>query len=253
MGEELLRVVNVKKRFGRVEALKGVSFNMNKGEVVGLVGDNGAGKSTLAKIMIGYLRPDEGEIYFEGKKVRWSSPLEARSAGIEMVYQDLALVDVMSVARNFFLGREPVKGKGLQLLDFKRMNEECMRTLSDIGIKIRSPHVMVSSLSGGERQAVAVARAVYFKAKLVILDEPTANLSVREALRVLELVKELKARGISSIFITHNIYHVYEVADKFVILDKGSKIAEYYKEGVTPQEIIETIKYGKPVAEVIKG
>lgn len=247
MPEPLLRVVNVWKFFGRVTALKGVSFELNKGEVLGLLGDNGAGKSTMAKIIAGVYQPDKGEIWFDGRKVRWSSPKEARDAGIEIVYQDLALIDILSVVRNFFLGREPVKKIGpFKFLDLDRMVKESLKRVREIGVKISDSNVRVSALSGGERQAVAIARAVHFKAKLIILDEPTASLSVRETHRVLELVKELKNSGIGVIFITHNVYHVYEVADKFVILDKGVKIAAYNKDEVSPEDIIETIRLGKP-------
>lgn len=248
MPEPLLKVVDVWKSFGTVMALKGVSFEMDRGEVVGLLGDNGAGKSTMAKIIAGVYQPDKGEIWFDGRKVRWNSPKEAREAGIEIVYQDLALIDLLSVARNFFLGREPVKKVGpFKFLDLKKMTLESLKKVREIGVKIRDSSVRVSALSGGERQAVAIARAVYFKAKLVILDEPTASLSVRETHKVLELVKELKNSGIGVIFITHNVYHVYEVADKFVILDRGVKIATYSKEEVSPEDIIETIRLGKPV------
>ena len=249
--EPLLKVVNVWKRFGTVTALKGVSFEVGRGEVVGLLGDNGAGKSTMAKIIAGVFPPDEGEIWFDGRKVRWSSPKEAREAGIEIVYQDLALIDLLSIARNFFLAREPVKKIGpLMLLDLKKMKTESLKKAREIGVRISDPDVRVAALSGGERQAIAIARAVYFKAKLVILDEPTASLSVRETHKVLELVKELKNKGISIIFITHNVYHVYEVADKFVILDKGVKIAEYTKDEVSAEDIIETIRLGKPIKAV---
>ncbi len=251
MPTPLLAVKDIWKSFGTVVALKGVSFEMNRGEVVGLLGDNGAGKSTLAKIIAGVFPPDKGEVWFDGRKVRWRSPKEAREAGIEMVYQDLALIDLLSVSRNFFLGREPVKKIGpFKFLDLKKMNTESLNRVREIGVGIRDPTVRVSALSGGERQAVAIARALYFNAKLVILDEPTANLSVRETHKVLELVKDLKNRGIGVIFITHNVYHVYEVADKFVILDRGVKIATYSKEEVSPEDIIETIRLGKPKVPV---
>lgn len=243
----LLECKNIWKNFGRVTALRGVDIRVEKKEVLGLLGDNGAGKSTLAKIIAGVYQPDKGEIIFEGKSVRWASPREAREAGIEMLFQDLALIDVLSVSRNFFLGREPIKKIGpFKLLDFDKMNKLSHENINKIGIELRSPLVRASALSGGERQAVAFARSVFFGAKLIILDEPTANLSIREAHKVLELVKELKNKGLSIIFITHNIYHVYEVADRFVILDRGVKIAEYSKKEVKPEEVIETIRLGKP-------
>ncbi len=247
-GEPLLKCVNIWKMFGRVTALKGVDLVVNRREVVGLLGDNGAGKSTLAKIISGVYQPDRGELYFEGRRVVWRSPRESREAGIEMLYQDLALIDVLSVSRNFFLGREPVRRFGpFKFLDFRTMNTQSLESVRKVGINLRSPAVRASALSGGEKQAVAFARSMFFGMKLVILDEPTANLSVRESHRVLELVKDLRDRGLSIIFITHNIYHVYEVADRFVILDRGVKIAEYEKGEVTPEEVIETIRLGRDV------
>jgi simple sugar transport system ATP-binding protein len=241
----LVEMRGITKRFGKVEALKKVDFNVNYGEIIGLVGDNGAGKSTLIKILVGLFPPDEGEIYFEGRQVRFKSPQESRSLGIEVVYQDLALVDSLSIARNFFLGTEPLRKIGpLKFLDEKRMNKEVEAVVRNVGITLRSPSEFVSILSGGERQAIVIGKAIHFSKKLLVLDEPTANLSVKEATKVLDLIKELRERNISVIFITHNIYHVYPVADRFVILDKGIKIGEVYKKDVTPEDIIEIIKRG---------
>ncbi len=246
MAETLLEMKGIVKRFGHVEALKGVDFSVNKAEIVGLVGDNGAGKSTLVKTIVGVYQPDEGEIYFEGRRVQFRSPREARAAGIEIVYQHLALIDLLSISRNIFLGREPVKKLGpLRVLDKHFMNREAWRILQEIGVKrIRSPEDRVAKLSGGERQSVAIARAMYFRAKLLILDEPTAALSVRETRRVLDHILDVKKQGVSVIFITHNIYHVYEVADRIVVLDHGRKIADVKKEDVTPEEVIEIIRTG---------
>lgn len=244
----LVNMINISKSFGKVQALKDVNFAVNYNEVVGLLGDNGAGKSTLLKILVGFHKPDKGEIYFEGEKVSFSSPLEARLKGIEIVYQDFALVNLMSIARNFFLAREPVKKFGpLHLLDKERMIKESEKVLKEIGVNIRSTEETVSYLSGGERQAVTIGRAIFFGVKLLALDEPTANLSIKEAGKVLDIIRQAKNRGISVIFITHNVYHVYPVADRFVILDHGVKIAEYNKGEVSPEEIIETIKEGKAV------
>jgi simple sugar transport system ATP-binding protein len=241
----LVEMKGITKRFGKVEALKKVDFNVNYGEVVGLVGDNGAGKSTLIKILVGLFPPDEGEIYFEGKRVRFKSPQESRALGIEVVYQDLALIDSLSIARNFFLGAEPLRKIGpLKFLDEKRMNEVTKEVVRNIGISLRSPSEFVSALSGGERQALVIGKAIHFSKKLLVLDEPTANLSIKEAAKVLDLIKELRGRNISVIFITHNIYHVYPVADRFVILDRGIKIGDIYKKDVTPEDIIEIIKRG---------
>jgi simple sugar transport system ATP-binding protein len=237
--EQLVRMVNISKRFGRVQALKNVDFDVGYNEIVGLVGDNGAGKSTLINILSGMFPPSEGEIYFEGKKVCFSSPKEARLAGIETVYQQAALVDLMNISRNFFLGMEPVKRFGI--LDRKKMNEDCSKVLKEIGIRIRTPDEVVSVLSGGERQSITIGRALYFKAKLLLLDEPTAALSVKESKHVLERVKDLKKRGVSVVLIAHNIYHVYEVADKFVVLNHGIKTDTFYKKNVTPKRIMDAI------------
>ncbi len=246
MSETLLEMRGIVKRFGHVEALRGVDFSVRRAEIVGLVGDNGAGKSTLVKTIVGVYQPDEGEIYFEGRRVQFRSPREARAAGIEIVYQHLALIDLLSISRNIFLGREPVRRLGpLRVLDKHYMNSEAWRILQEIGVKrIRSPEDRVAKLSGGERQSVAIARAMYFKAKLLILDEPTAALSVRETRRVLDHILDVKKQGVSVVFITHNIYHVYEVADRIVVLDHGRKIADVRKEDVTPEEVIEIIRSG---------
>jgi simple sugar transport system ATP-binding protein len=244
----LINMVNISKSFGKVQALKNVNFAVNYSEVVGLLGDNGAGKSTLLKILVGFYKPDKGEIYFEGEKVSFSSPLEARLRGIEIVYQDFALVNLMSIARNFFLAREPIRKLGpFQFLDKERMNKESERVLKEIGVNIRSTEETVSYLSGGERQAVTIGRALFFGVKLLALDEPTANLSIKEASKVLDIIEQAKNQGISVIFITHNVYHVYPVADRFVVLDHGIKIAEYNREEVSPEDIVETIKEGKAI------
>lgn len=250
----LVQMVQISKKFGTVQALTGVDFTVHRQEVVGLVGDNGAGKSTLIKILTGVYPPDSGEIYFEGKKIQITSPKQARDLGIETVYQDLALIPLMSIARNFFLGREPVKKYGpVTLLDTRRMATTVQRVLGDIGIGIRSPDEPVASLSGGERQSVAIGRALHFGAKLLILDEPTSALSVRETHRVLDHVLEAKERGLSVIFITHNIYHVYSVADRFTILERGRKVAEFLKSDVCAEDIIEIIRCGSERAASQEG
>jgi len=242
MSEYLVEMRGIKKSFGRVQALKGVDFHVRRQEIVGLLGDNGAGKSTLIKILVGYHQPDEGEIYFEGKRVFFKSPWDSRKVGIETVYQDLALVNLMPIWRNFFLGREIIRRIGpVKVLDVGKMKKIAREVLRDIGIFIRSPDETVAFLSGGERQAVAIARAIHFGAKLLILDEPTAALSVGETRKVLEHILEAKKQGISVIFITHNIYHVYEVADRLVLLEKGEKIGDYDKKAVTPEKVMDII------------
>ncbi|MEZ0345569.1 MAG: ATP-binding cassette domain-containing protein [Infirmifilum sp.] len=237
------------KRFGRVEALRGVDFHVAKGEVVGLVGDNGAGKSTLVKIIAGVYQPDAGEMYWEGSPRVFSDPGEARAEGIEIVYQHLALIDLLSISRNIFLGREPVKKIGpFAFLDRRTMDEQSWKIIQGIGLKrLRSPSERVAKLSGGERQSVAIGRAMHFKAKLLIMDEPTAALSVRETRQVLDHVLNVKNQGVSVIIISHNIYHVYEVSDRIVVLDHGRKIADVRREEVTPEEVIEVIRKGEPL------
>lgn len=250
MSEYLVEMRGIKKSFGRIQALKGVDFYVRRQEIVGLLGDNGAGKSTLIKILVGYYQPDEGEIYFEGKKVSFKSPWDSRKVGVETVYQDLALVNLMPIWRNFFLGREIVRKIGpIKFLEVKKMKKIAKEVLKDVGITIRSPDETVAFLSGGERQAVAIARAMHFGAKLLILDEPTAALSVGETRKVLEHILEVKKQGVSVIFITHNIYHVYEVADRLVLLEKGEKIGDYNKEDITPEKVMDIIAAAAGVAK----
>ena len=217
--QSLLKMVGIQKWFGRVHALRGVDFEIKPGEVVGLVGDNGAGKSTLIKIAAGYHRADEGQIYWEGKEVKLNSTRDARALGIETVYQEQALAPHLSIARNIFMGREPVTTLGF--MDTKTMNEPSLQALANIGLKLKPPDTMVSTLSGGQRQGVAIARAIHFQAKLVILDEPTMALSVKEVAEVLEFARELKEKNIAVIFITHAIYHVCSVADRIVVIAHG--------------------------------
>jgi len=246
----LVKMVGISKRFGTVQALKNVDFTVKHQEVIGLVGDNGAGKSTLIKILTGVYPPDKGEIYFEGKKECIDSPKKARDMGIETVYQHLALIDLMSISRNFFLGRELTRIiVGLfNFLDKKKIDEISERALEKVGIKVRDVNEEVSVLSGGERQAVAIGRAIFFGVKLLVLDEPTAALSIKESQKVLDYVTGAKERGLSVIFITHNIYHVYSVADRFIILEHGVKIGDSEKSKVSSEKIIEVIRTGKELS-----
>ena len=246
--ENLVEMTNISKSYGPVKALENIDFNVKKQEVVGLLGDNGAGKSTLIKILCGVIPPDEGDIYFNGERLDISSPYEAREKGIETVHQDLSLVNTMNIARNMFLGQEPTKKIGpFKFLDKKTMNEEASKVIGDVGIKVRDPHEFVSILSGGERQAIAIGRAVHFDAQLLILDEPLRALSVKEQNNVLDHVREVKEGGASIIFISHNVYHAYSVTDRFVLLNKGQKQGEIDKEDCTPEEIAEYVSTGKPV------
>jgi len=243
----LIEMKGISKNFGSVQALRNVDFKVKYNEVIGLVGDNGAGKSTLIKILTGVFPPTEGEFYFEGKKAIIDSPRKARDLGIETVYQNLALIDLLSISRNFFLGREPTKKVAgfVNFLDKKAINDTTKKVLQDVGIKVRSVDEEVSFLSGGERQAVSIGRAIYFGAKLLVLDEPTAALSIKESQKVLDYVLGAKERKLSVIFITHNIYHVYSVADRFTILEHGEKLGDFKKEEVSTDDLIEVIRTGK--------
>lgn len=244
----LLKVTGLTKTFGKVVALKDVDFDIDYDEIVGLLGDNGAGKSTLVKILMGVYAPTKGEISFLGRKARFRSPDEARAAGIEIVYQGSNLIETMNIWRNFFVGKEQTKRYGFfNLLDVSDMKKKALANLEKIGIEMRSADESVSILSGGQRQSVAITRALYFNAKLLILDEPTTALSVRETTKVLDFVKGLKGMGISVIFITHNIYHVFDVADRFEILDHGIKICSLTKKDSSLQEITEVIRAGHAI------
>jgi simple sugar transport system ATP-binding protein len=233
---------NIRKSFGRVEALRGVDFQVKQGEIVGLIGDNGAGKSTLVKILTGVMQPDSGDIFFDGNKVHFELPADARKAGIETVYQGYGVLEEMSIARNFFLGREPLKKLGfVKVLDHQKMEDECWNVLKEIGINVRSPMETTSILSGGERQAINIGRAIHFHAKLVVLDEPTTALSVKETEHILSFIEEVRQTGTSVIFITHNINHAYRASDRFVLLDRGTVIKRFGREDVTPEQIIATM------------
>lgn len=240
--ESLVRMVGIHKWFGRVHALRGVDFAVGKGEAVGLVGDNGAGKSTLIKVASGYHRADKGQIFFEGQEVIISSPKVARALGVETVYQEQALAPDLSIARNIFMGREPSRTLGF--MDKRTMNAESMKALASIGLHLRSPDTPVSTLSGGERQGVAIVRALHFEAKLVILDEPTIALSVKEVREVLEFVRELKDKGIAVIFIAHNLYHVFSVADRIVVLAHGKTLADMPTKDTTVDDLSDIIVRG---------
>jgi simple sugar transport system ATP-binding protein len=238
----MVKMVNIVKQFGTITALNGVDFEVTGGEVRALIGDNGAGKSTLIKVLTGVYPPTRGTIYFEGQSIQINSPRDARAIGIETVYQDLALVNLMSISRNFFLGRELVKKIGpLTWLDMKAMNEQCRMSLYDIGIEIRSPSERVGSLSGGERQSIAIGRGVHFGAKVLILDEPTSALSVGETRKVLTYIENARQRGLAVIFITHNVNHVYMVADSYTIIRQGQNVGTYYKGELTQEDIADLI------------
>jgi len=221
---ELLKMVNIHKYFGKVYALKGIDFGIKEGECVGLVGDNGAGKSTLIKIISGYHKQDEGKIYFKGKEVKISSPNDARKLGIETVYQEQALAPGLNISRNIFMGREITNMFGFIRLN--EMDEKSIKVLQSIGLNLSSPNTIVSELSGGQRQGIAIARAIHFEAKIIVLDEPTVAISLKEVQQVINFIKSLKEKNTSVIFIAHNLHHIFMVADRIVVMSHGKAIAE---------------------------
>lgn len=237
----LLELRNISKSYGRVVALRGVSLVVRPGEVVGLIGDNGAGKSTIVKIIMGYTKPTSGEVWFQGKQVAFDSPAQARALGIEPVYQDLALVGELSLWRNFFLGRELVQWEAgpIRLLDRTTMRSICAEALAGLGLtSVRSMDEETDRLSGGERQSLAITRAVHFGAQMLLLDEPTAALSVRETDRVLDTIQAAGSKGLGVVFIDHNMAHVEPAADRIVVIEHG-RAAETFVRG---QASVEELK-----------
>jgi simple sugar transport system ATP-binding protein len=249
MPDELVRMEHINKFFGRVQALNDVTLSVRRNEIVGLLGDNGAGKSTLIKILSGALRADSGDIYVRGNKVGIRNTTDAIAQGIETIYQDSALVTQLSIARNLFLGREPVKGPHfLDRLDQNAMNAVARDLLKRVGItKEIPPTTPISALSGGERQAVAIARAMHFDSDLIILDEPTNNLGVEETKGVLRFVRSARDSGHSCIFIAHNIYHVFQVVDRIIVLRRGKNVADDIDPKRTTIEAVEGIITGMPI------
>jgi simple sugar transport system ATP-binding protein len=244
-GTPLLEVRNVSKYFGNVVALKDVSVQVGPNEVTCVLGDNGAGKSTFIKILSGVYRHDEGQLFVDGEETHFSSPREAKERGIATVFQDLATVPLMSVWRNFFLGSEPTKGVGpLKRVDVKFAQTTMVGELRKMGIDVRDPDQPVGTLSGGERQAVAIARAVYFGAKVLILDEPTSALGVKQSGVVLRYVAQARQRGLGVIFITHNPHHAFPVGDRFVVLNRGKLLGSWNKGEITRDELIKMMSGG---------
>ncbi len=234
-----VEVRNISKYFGSVIALSDVSMSVNAGEVMCLLGDNGAGKSTLIKTLAGVHQQSEGQYLVEGKEVHFDSPRDALNRGIATVYQDLAMIPLMSISRNFFLGSEPTKGWGLfKRFDVAFANNVAREEMAKMGIDIRDPSQPVGTLSGGERQSVAIARAVYFGAKTLILDEPTAALGVKQAGTVLRYVAQARARGLAVVFITHNPHHAYAVGDRFTILKRGRTFGTFTKDELSREEMV---------------
>lgn len=236
--DPLLRIDGVSKWFGSVQALDDVDFTVYPGEIVGLVGDNGAGKSTLIKIITGLYQPTDGKLFWKGEEITLRSVRDARELNIETVFQDQAVVEGRSVAENIFLGRELTYGVGpLRFLDTEKMNEEARKITDQLGLNIASPEQEVRFCSGGEKQGVAIARAMYFDADLVILDEPTTALAVSGVQTVLDFVKQLKEAGTSVIFITHNLHHAYAISDRFVVLSRGKKRGDVRKADTSVDEL----------------
>jgi simple sugar transport system ATP-binding protein len=222
MSEEVLRTERVAKSFGAVTALTDVSIHLDKGEVLGLLGDNGAGKSTLMKILTGFHRPSSGKIYFEGNETEFKSVSHARSLGIEPVYQDLALVNGLNVYHNMFLQREIMYGGLFRILNDGAMRERAKKQLQEMGVHIPSVDVEIAKLSGGQRQAIAVARSVYANAKVLLLDEPTAAMGVKESTMILDLVRRLKEKGeVSIIIVAHNYAQIFDFCDRINLLQNG--------------------------------
>ncbi len=236
----IVEVRDISKYFGTVIALREVSMDLYPGEVMCLLGDNGAGKSTLIKILSGVYQPDEGEYRVSGQRVSFNSPRDALDHGIATVYQDLAMIPLMSITRNFFLGSEPTVGRGpLRRFDIRRANQIVREELHQIGIDIRDPEQPVGTLSGGERQSVAIARAVHFGARVLILDEPTSALGVKQAGTVLRYVAQARARGIAVILITHNPHHAYPIGDRFTILKRGRTLGTFPKGDLSREDMIQ--------------
>jgi simple sugar transport system ATP-binding protein len=236
----ILEVINLTKRFGGLVAVDRVNMQIFPGEVVGLLGDNGAGKSTLIKMISGVYQPDEGQILFQGKELKLLNPMEALKLGIETIYQDLALAENLNVYANIFLGREKVKKVlgFINVLDRNYMLEESRRVLKRLDIEIPSLRNKIQKLSGGQRQAVAISRSIYWNAKFLIMDEPTAALGVAEQQKVLALVRTLKAQGVPVIIISHQLHDVFSVADRLIVMRRGRKVGERLTRETTPDEIV---------------
>jgi len=242
--KHLLELREVHKRFGAVHALKGVNFHADNGQVMALVGDNGAGKSTLIKCVAGIYSVDSGEVLWDGEPVSISGPKDAGRLGIEVVYQDLALADNLDVVQNMFLGRELTSA--LRRLDEAKMEQQSVGVLKDLSVTtIQSVRQTVAGLSGGQRQSVAVAKAVLWNSKLVILDEPTAALGVAQTRQVLDLVKRLGEQGLAVVIVSHNMSDIFEVADYITVLRLGQNVAEFKRSDTTQREVVEAITAGE--------
>lgn len=249
MATALIEMRDIKKHFGSVIALAGVSVSVNAGEVHCLLGDNGAGKSTFIKTMSGVHKPSSGEMYVDGTKVSFTGTRDAIDLGIATVYQDLAMIPLMSVTRNFFMGREPTWQLGpFRFVKFPEAHRITKEEMLKIGIDVRDPNQAVGTLSGGERQTVAIARAVYFGAKVLILDEPTSALGVRQTSMVLKYVDMVRKKGLGVVFITHNVRHAIAVGDRFTVLNRGKTLGTATRDEITPEELQDLMAGGKELA-----
>ncbi len=236
----ILEMRNISKSFGEVRSLRQVDFRVGQNEIVGLLGDNGAGKSTLIKVITGYYRPDEGEIYFRGQRVENLTVPKARKLGVETVYQERALADLQTLWRNIFLGREISNRFGF--LNIPKMKEDTRRLMTEsMGFTSLavSPDSVIKTFSGGEKQGVAIVRALYFHADLIVLDEPTMGLSLQETRKLIEFVRDIKQADKSAVFIDHNVFHVYSVADRVVVLDRGHVAGEFMTKDITLDTLME--------------
>jgi simple sugar transport system ATP-binding protein len=243
----LLRLVGISKSFGRVHSLRAIDLDIRAGEVLGLLGDNGAGKSTLIKILAGVHQPTGGALEWNGEPIAIASPREAMARGISVVYQDLGIIPLLSIYRNFFLGREEEVSRrlpGLLVLKKDQMRRIARQALNQLGIAIDDVDLTVARLSGGERQSIAIARAVHFQSKLLILDEPTAALSLKETAKVLSYVRQARSQGVAVVLVTHNIAHAHEVCDRFAVLFHG-RVAEITgRDDVTTGQLANLINTG---------
>ncbi|MEC5289502.1 ATP-binding cassette domain-containing protein [Aurantimonas sp. C2-6-R+9] len=251
MSTPLIELVDIEKHFGPVIALAGVSLSIMPGECHCLLGDNGAGKSTFIKTMSGVHKPSAGKILVGGKEVHFTSPRDAMAAGIATVYQDLAMIPLMSVTRNFWMGQEPEKSVGpFKFFDFDKANAITMQEMAKMGIRLREPTQAVGTLSGGERQTVAIARAVYFGAEVLILDEPTSALGVRQTSNVLATVDRVRKSGIGVVFITHNVRHAMAVGDRFTVLNRGKTLGTAKRGEIKAEELQDMMAGGQELAEL---
>ena len=249
--ETIVDMRNIEKHFGPVIALAGVSFDVRAGECHCLLGDNGAGKSTFIKTMAGVHKPTSGEILFEGQLMNFDSPRDAMEAGVATVYQDLAMIPLMSVTRNFWMGREPEEKFGpFKVMDFKKANSVTMEEMKKMGINLREPDQAVGTLSGGERQTVAIARAVYFGAKVLILDEPTSALGVRQTSNVLATIDRVRKTGIGVVFITHNVRHAMAVGDRFTVLNRGQTLGTAVRGEIGQDELQNLMAGGQELQDL---